>query len=145
MRLIFIFLFTFSFVFITCQNISAQTKFAVIGDYGYESTTEATVSDMIDTWNADFVITLGDNNYDNGSAATIDQNIGKDYNQWIYPYFGDHPPNGNPDQINKFFPSLGNHDYVTDNAQPYIDYFTLPNNERWYYKVTTVIITNNLN
>ena len=110
MRLIFIFLFTFSFVFITCQKISAQTKFAVIGDYGYESTTEATVSDMIDTWNADFVITLGDNNYDTGSAATIDQNIEKDYNQWIYTYFGDHPSNGNSDQFTKFFTSLGIND-----------------------------------
>ena len=31
-----------------------------------------------------------------------------------------------------FFPSLGNNDYQTDNAQPHLDYFTLPGNERYY-------------
>ncbi|WP_337288947.1 metallophosphoesterase [Candidatus Methylomirabilis sp.] len=34
--------------------------------------------------------------------------------------------------INRFFPSLGNHDWATTGAQPYLDYFTLPNNERYY-------------
>ena len=113
-------------------QVYTQTKFAVIGDYGNSTSTEADVSDMIDTWNVDFVITLGDNNYNNGSASTIDKNIGRDYNQWIYPYVGSYPPGGCPDNINRFFPSLGNHDYNTPDAQPYIDYFTLPNNERWY-------------
>jgi len=136
MRLILIFLFKFSLVLLVCQNILAQVKFAAIGDYGDESTAEAYVSDMIDTWNVDFVITLGDNNYNLGGAATIDQNIGKDYNQWVYPYTGSYPPGGSPDNINRFFPSLGNHDYNNtqnpDDAQPYLDYFVLPGNERWY-------------
>ncbi len=34
--------------------------------------------------------------------------------------------------INRFFPTLGNHDMLTDNGQPYLDYFTLPGNERYY-------------
>ncbi|MCH9028404.1 MAG: metallophosphoesterase, partial [Bacteroidetes bacterium] len=117
---------------LSINQVYTQTKFAVIGDYGYSSSAEADISDMIDTWNVDFIITLGDNNYNNGSASTIDKNIGRDYNQWIYPYVGSYPPGGSPDNINRFFPSLGNHDYNTANAQPYIDYFTLPNNERWY-------------
>lgn len=33
---------------------------------------------------------------------------------------------------NHFFPCLGNHDWDTPNAQPYLDYFSLPNNERYY-------------
>ena len=33
---------------------------------------------------------------------------------------------------NRFFPSLGNHDWVTPGAKPYLDYFTLPGNERYY-------------
>jgi predicted phosphodiesterase len=114
------------------HEVYAQTKFAAIGDYGYSTSAEADVSNMIDSWNVDFVITMGDNNYNDGSASTIDANIGKDYNQWIYPYYGNYPPGGSQDSTNRFFPSLGNHDYNTANAQPYIDYFTLPNNERWY-------------
>jgi hypothetical protein len=136
MRLILLFLFNIILVLFVNQNINAQLKFAVIGDYGNESIEEAAVSDMIDTWNVDFVITLGDNNYNDGTSATIDQNIGKDYNQWIYPYSGSYPPGGSPDNTNRFFPSLGNHDYnntITPSAaQPYLDYFTLPGNERWY-------------
>jgi len=117
---------------LSINQVYTQTKFAAIGDYGKGGSAEADVSDMIDTWNVDFVITLGDNNYNDGSASTIDGNIGKDYNQWIYPYYGSYPPGGSPDNVNRFFPSLGNHDYLTNNAQPYIDYFTLPNNERYY-------------
>ena len=33
---------------------------------------------------------------------------------------------------NSFLPSLGNHDWGTPNAQPYLDYFALPGNERYY-------------
>jgi hypothetical protein len=110
-------------------------KFAVIGDYGDGSTNEAAVSDMIDGWNVDFIITLGDNNYGADFAATVDDNIGRDYNQWIFPYSGIYPPGGSPD-VNKFFPSPGNHDNnqtldISD-LQPYLDFFTLPGNERYY-------------
>jgi predicted phosphodiesterase len=111
-------------------------KFAVIGDYGDGSTNEAAVSDMIDSWNVDFIITLGDNNYGADFAATVDDNIGRDYNQWISPYSGVYPPGGSSDGINKFFPSPGNHDnnQTLDIAdlQPYLDFFTLPGNERYY-------------
>ena len=115
--------------------LMGQVKFAAIGDYGSGSTDEAAVSDMIDSWNVDFVITLGDNNYNNGYASTIDNRIGKDYNQWIKPYLGDIPLGGSSD-INRFFPSPGNHDNNNTSSiadlQPYLNYFTLPNNERYY-------------
>lgn len=79
--------------------------------------------------NPDFIITLGDNNYDVGSIGTIDANIGQYYQEFIYPYFGTYGPG---DTINRFFPSLGNHDWGTANAWPYLAYFTLPGNERYY-------------
>ena len=106
----------------------SQTKFAVIGDYGDGSQAEADVSDMINTWNVDFIITNGDNNYDAGAAETIDQHIGRDYNQWIYPYVGTIQGGGSPDNVNRFFPSLGNHDWGTGVATPYLNYFELPGN-----------------
>ena len=103
-------IFLILILLLTNNKINAQTSFAVIGDYGKGGSAEADVSDMIDTLDVDFVITLGDNNYNNGSASTIDNNIGKDYNQWIYPYVGNYPPGGSQDGVNRFFPSLGNHD-----------------------------------
>ena len=134
-KILLLFLFT---IFLLPEQflISQQIKFAAIGDYGKGASAEADVSDMIDSWNVDFVITLGDNNYNNGYASTIDNNIGKDYNQWIYPYAGSYPPGGCPDGINRFFPSPGNHDNNNTSSiadlQPYLNYFTLPNNERYY-------------
>ena len=110
------------------QLILSQTKFAVIGDYGDGSQAEADVSDMIDTWDVDFIITNGDNNYDVGSESTIDLHIGRDYNQWIHPYVGDIVGGGSPDNVNRFFPSLGNHDWGTGVATPYLNYFELPGN-----------------
>ncbi|RIK74278.1 MAG: hypothetical protein DCC68_23430, partial [Planctomycetota bacterium] len=104
-------------------------EFAVIGDYGADGPAEAAVADLVASWDPSAVITVGDNNYDVGSAATIDQNIGKHYQQFIGDYRGSYGPGST---VNRFFPTLGNHDWGTSNAQPYLDYFTLPGNERYY-------------
>ena len=125
------------FFVLTINKVVSQTKFAVIGDYGDGDNDELAVANMVKSWNVDFIITLGDNNYDNGSASTIDDNIGKYYQQFIGNYTGIY---GSGATSNEFFPSLGNHDWNTTNAQPYIDYFTLPGsgftntsgNERYY-------------
>src|SRR5882672_3673404 len=80
---------------------SDTVRFAVIGDFGLNNSTERDVADLVKSWNPDFVITVGDNNYPYGAASTIDANI-------------------------------GNHDWYTAGATPYLDYFVLPNNERYY-------------
>jgi tartrate-resistant acid phosphatase type 5 len=108
---------------------ATSARFAAVGDYGYASQSELDVSTLIKSWSPDFVITTGDNNYDFGSAATIDPNIGQYYHEFIFPYSGSY---GTGAATNLFFPSLGNHDWETANAQPYIDYFALPGNERYY-------------
>lgn len=115
--------------FIICNQVNSQTKFAVIGDYGKAGTNELNVSNLVKSWNPEFVITLGDNNYEYGAAETIDTNIGKYYHEFIYPYTGIY---GAGDTVNRFFPSLGNHDYYTAGAAPYLSFFTLPGNERYY-------------
>ncbi len=108
----------------------SDTRFAVVGDF---SASQATldVSNLVKSWNPSFVVTVGDNNYPDGSASTIDGNIGKYYQQFIYPYKGTYGA-GAADKVNHFWPSLGNHDWVATGAKPYLDYFTLPNNERYY-------------
>jgi len=104
-------------------------RFAVIGDYGSGDQAEADVAALVKSWNPDFIVTVGDNNYPLGAASTIDENIGKYYHEYIYPYVGGY---GAGASSNRFFPALGNHDWNTGNIQAYLDYFTLPNNERYY-------------
>ncbi|MBM3881678.1 MAG: PEP-CTERM sorting domain-containing protein [Verrucomicrobia bacterium] len=105
------------------------TRFAVIGDYGDGGAGEASVAALVQSWAPDFIITTGDNNYPIGSALTIDANIGQFYHEYLAPYSGVYGPGGTQ---NRFFPSLGNHDWYTPGAAPYLSYFSLPGNERYY-------------
>lgn len=115
------------------QNISAQgtntVSFAIVGDYGLSGTPEANVATVVKSWAPEFIVSAGDNNYPSGAAATIDANIGQYYHDYIYPYTGTY---GAGATTNNFYPIPGNHDWVTANAQPYFNYFTLPGNEHYY-------------
>lgn len=104
-------------------------RFAVIGDYGQGGQGAADVAALVKSWAPDFIITTGDNNYPSGSRETIDKNVGQFYHEYIYPYKGEYGPGGD---VNRFFPTLGNHDWDSEGAQPYLDYFSLPGNERYY-------------
>jgi tartrate-resistant acid phosphatase type 5 len=101
----------------------------VIGDFGLAGQPAADVAALVKSWDPDFIITTGDNNYPDGAWETIDENIGQYYHEFIHPYRGSY---GSGAEENRFYPTLGNHDYVTDNARPYFEYFTLPGNERYY-------------
>jgi hypothetical protein len=108
----------------------AGFRFAVIGDYGSDSEGEGAVAKLVSSWRPDFVLTTGDNNYPLGMALTIDKNIGRHYANFIGNYQGRYGP-GPAD--NRFWPSPGNHDwYAPDGLNPYLDYFVLPGNERYY-------------
>jgi tartrate-resistant acid phosphatase type 5 len=104
-------------------------RFAVIGDYGAGGQAEQDVANLVERRNPDFILTVGDNNYPDGAAETIDWRIGAFYHDYIYPYKG---ALGEGADRNRFFPTLGNHDWIADQAQAYLDYFTLPGNERYY-------------
>ena len=118
----------FPLVFKEARNYS-DLRFAVIGDYGNGSQAEADVAALVKSWNPELIITTGDNNYPDGAADTIDENIGQFFHEFIFPYTGGY---GEGALENRFFPSLGNHDWHSTGAQPYLDYFTLPGNERYY-------------
>jgi tartrate-resistant acid phosphatase type 5 len=108
-----------------------RMRFAVIGDFGVDTPDESRVANLVKQTHPDFIITVGDNNYPSGEATTIDSNIGQYYSEFIGDYHGSR---GKGSPINRFFPSLGNHDwYATNGSQPYLDYFTsLPGNRRYY-------------
>jgi predicted phosphodiesterase len=117
------FLILFSFYL-----IAAPIKFAVIGDFGLAGKNVENVSKLIKSWKPDFIVTVGDNNYFEGAASTIDKNIGQYFSDFIYPYKGKY---GKGATKNNFWPVLGNHDWYT-NPKPYYDYFTTLNRKSYY-------------
>jgi hypothetical protein len=111
--------------------LEGSARFAVIGDYGVDTEEERQVSQLVKSWAPEFIITLGDNNYPSGEARTIDANIGRYYAEYIGGYHGSFGPGS---AVNRFFPSVGNHDlYGPEKLKPYLDYFPeLPGNRRYY-------------
>jgi hypothetical protein len=106
-----------------------RVRLAVVGDIGLAGADEQAVADLVAGWDPELVITLGDNNYPDGAASTIDANVGQYYHRFIAPYRGEYGPGAD---INRFFPTPGNHDWRSGDLAPYLDYFELPGNERYY-------------
>jgi len=116
-----------------CGAAEDAQRFVIIGDYGASGPDEAKVAALAARLKPDFIVTTGDNNYPLGEAETIDENIGRYFHSFIAPYSGKF---GSGARENRFFPCLGNHDFnPVVGAQPYLDYFSLPNNERYYQVV----------
>ena len=111
------------------EGAQPAQRFVVIGDYGTAGPDEAKLANLARGLKPDFIITTGDNNYPLGAAETIDENVGLYFHEFIAPYRGTF---GGGARDNRFFPSLGNHDWDSLDAAPYLDYFSLPNNERYY-------------
>ena len=112
-------------------------SFAVIGDYGRSGDPLLQVSKMIDSWNPDFIVTLGDNNYDDGELSTIKENISQYFCDYIYnpdaPQGYSCEGRANDEKLNRFFPVIGNHDYnKKDDIIPYLNFFSLPGVEEYY-------------
>jgi hypothetical protein len=117
---------------------AAQITVGVIGDYGAAYAGGASLSnvqavaDLIKSWNPDFIITTGDNSYPNNEPSNIDTNVGQFFHEYIYPYVGTF---GTGAVSNRFWPSIGNHEWPfgVSGLAPYLAYFTLPGNERYYH------------
>lgn len=98
-------------------------RFAALGDYGDDNADELAVANLVDSLGPDFVVTTGDNSY---GSTPIDDNIGQYYSNYIGDYVGNY---GQGSPINRFFPSLGNHDWGDGGGiNAYLAYFTLPGN-----------------
>lgn len=111
------------------RHEASETTFAIIGDYGEAGPSAAAVAALVRGWQPDFIATTGDNNYPDGMKETIDANVGQYYHAYIGGYVGAH---GAGAAEGRFFPTLGNHDWHTHDLAPYLEYFTLPGNERYY-------------
>jgi hypothetical protein len=141
-----------SFLLIAAPYAGAQSNvliFTTLGDYGVDNDNSAAVASMVNNWNPDIILALGDNYHVRvGGVGTekYDLSTGKYFCNFLKDVTttGTLCPQGQA-SINRFFPTLGDHDYsdagMTDNLpSTYTDYFNLPgvgytsssNNERYY-------------
>jgi tartrate-resistant acid phosphatase type 5 len=102
-------------------------RFAIVSDIHGETANTLAVSNLVKSWNPDFIVTSGDNFYP--FQDSIDNQVGQYYHDFIFPYVGHF---GSGDTVNRFFPALGNHDYDNNGLSQYLSYFNLPGNERYY-------------
>jgi hypothetical protein len=112
----------------TLQSLEPRqmlATFAVIGDFT-DGKPLHDVASRIKSWNPDYVVTVGDNWY---SDPSIDDSVGPSFHDYISPYLGSYGAGSTSG--NRFWPTLGNHDY-DNGVSDYTSYFTLPNNERYY-------------
>lgn len=100
-------------------------RVAVIGDFT-SGTTLNGVSRMIKGWDPAAIVTVGDNYY---YDTSIDTSVGQAFHDYISPYSGSYGAGSTTG--NRFWPTLGNHDYDRGLSN-YTNYFALPNNERYY-------------
>lgn len=115
---------TQTYTFSTKRELSGDDplRVAVVGDYGAFTTDELRVVTQIMFWNPDILLTTGDNAYESGTLDEFQANVFKPYQ----PVFAEIP----------VYPSMGNHDYTTDEGAPYKSVFELPQgnsgNEDYY-------------
>lgn len=109
--------------------VETKSRFVLLGDFGFDDDNELAVALLVKAWKPDYIVTLGDNSYPDGTAAIIDETIGKYYAEFISPYKGKYGP-GSPTP--RFFACLGNHDWQSGSIKAHEDYFSLPNNERYW-------------
>ncbi len=113
--------------FRSAAAVDGEATFFVLGDYGHLVGNQAAVRDrMVERVDdIDFWVTTGDNAYPVGSW---DQ-----FQTYVFGMYGELLPRL------PFYPTTGNHDYYTNEAEPYLGNFFLPeqalraeDNERYY-------------
>jgi len=97
---------------------AGRFTFAVVGDFGSGTQNETAVASMIESWHPDFVLTVGDNAYPQGSAGLLDRDIFEPYGEVM--------------RGSAWFPALGNHDVKANGGKPELEAFHSLGTERWY-------------
>jgi 3',5'-cyclic AMP phosphodiesterase CpdA len=97
---------------------AARFTFAVVGDFGSGTSDETAVASLVESWHADFVLTVGDNAYPEGAADLLDRDIFQPYAAVM--------------RESAWFPALGNHDVKADGGRPELEAFHSLGRERWY-------------
>jgi 3',5'-cyclic AMP phosphodiesterase CpdA len=95
----------------SAASTSEELRLIVFGDSGSGSPEQKRLAALIDSEEFDAVLHTGDLAYDSGKPEELFKNYTSVYSDRIR---------------NSIWPSLGNHDYLTDAAKPYLDLFDLP-------------------
>lgn len=96
-----------------------KSTFVAFGDSGTGSDEQKVLAKLMVNQNPDVTIHTGDLVYPRGGYEEMQKNVLDIYLELF--------------EKTKFYPSLGNHDYLTENGQPFVETFSLPGNERYYY------------
>jgi predicted MPP superfamily phosphohydrolase len=93
---------------------TGDLTFATFGDSGAGSPEQYQVRDqMLSRWrDIDLILHTGDLAYPSGTYAEFQQFFFEPYRDLL--------------AFRPIFPTMGNHEYLTDNGQPYLDFFDLP-------------------
>jgi immune inhibitor A len=100
------------------DTADAPFRFVAYGDTRTNTTVHAQVAQSIIPHQPDFVLHVGDL-----------VNSGRTYGEWGPQFF---TPAADLLKGTPLFPVLGNHEYSGAGALHYFDFFSLPNNEKWY-------------
>lgn len=99
-----------------------RVRFAAVGDFGTGGNVAKRVAASMLPFRPELFVSLGDNAYEAGTEEEIQKNLFEP----LAPVLAEVP----------FFPVIGNHEYVTKQAQPYLDNLYLPTSpsggERYY-------------
>jgi len=101
------------------KNPTEKIKFLVFGDSGSGSNEQKILARLMEKESPDLILHTGDLAYERGTPMEL-----KEKALFIYQKLFDQA---------SFYPVLGNHDYLTQNGQPFLDIFKLPGNERYYF------------
>lgn len=101
---------------------------AHISDYGCDNENEESVADLVTSWNPEIILSTGDDNYaldGSGSCAdNIDDNVGKYFADYIYPYTSYLKYNN----TNGYTQHAVNPDYRSPDAPHYNRFYSVPGN-----------------
>ncbi len=106
------------------QNI----RFAALADFGLPEQGTPAVAALIKSWNPDFIITHGDDDYTDGTFQGLDDAVGQFYHEYVGNYHGVY---GQGASVNRFFPVPSDHSFGDDCSKEskiaaYLDFYTLP-------------------
>jgi predicted phosphodiesterase len=91
---------------------SGRLRFATTGDFGGGTAAEAAVVNLMQQQDPDLFITLGDNTYERGTLAEMDQNVFPQYKDFLNSH--------------GVVWVLGNHDHTTQQGTPSMLNFFMP-------------------
>ncbi len=107
---------TQTYTFATQRDITNDSplRIAVFGDSGVANTTQYEVASEIAAWQPELLLHTGDIVYESGTAQEFIDKFFVVYSNLLseIPFYG----------------SIGNHDYITDQAAPYKYFFETPTN-----------------